>query len=101
METRRTRDEPEQSAVSRTLDEAFWRCCGCPLLCELWVWISLGMLLGTLCSKVPALPESFAAWMGPIQPPAWFQRAYEVDEVLTSALSLETSTTGGRAKMRL
>jgi len=30
---------------------------------------------------IPKLDESYAAWMGPIKPPAWFQRAYEVDQV--------------------
>lgn len=29
---------------------------------------------------VPNYPPSYAAWMGPIKPLAWFQRAYEVDE---------------------
>eukprot|EP00419_Tripos_fusus_P047217 CAMPEP_0172828296 /NCGR_PEP_ID=MMETSP1075-20121228/20748_1 /TAXON_ID=2916 /ORGANISM="Ceratium fusus, Strain PA161109" /LENGTH=521 /DNA_ID=CAMNT_0013670273 /DNA_START=26 /DNA_END=1591 /DNA_ORIENTATION=- len=30
---------------------------------------------------IPKLDKSYAAWMGPIKPPAWFQRAYEVDQV--------------------
>lgn len=30
---------------------------------------------------IPKLDRDYAAWMGPVKPPAWFQRAYEVDEV--------------------
>lgn len=30
---------------------------------------------------IEKLPEDYQAWLGPIKPPAWFQRAYAVDEV--------------------
>lgn len=30
---------------------------------------------------IPKLPPSYEAWSGPIKPPAWFRRAYEVDVV--------------------
>lgn len=30
---------------------------------------------------VPRLAQVYETWMGPIKPPAWFQRAYNVDEV--------------------
>uniref|UniRef100_A0A7S4Q6I9 Xaa-Pro dipeptidase n=1 Tax=Alexandrium monilatum TaxID=311494 RepID=A0A7S4Q6I9_9DINO len=30
---------------------------------------------------IPKLDAAYAAWMGTVKPPAWFQRAYEVDEV--------------------
>jgi len=30
---------------------------------------------------VPRFDKSYEAWMGPIKPPAWFQRAYAVNEV--------------------
>jgi len=30
---------------------------------------------------MPKLDREYAAWMGPVKPPAWFQRAYEVDAV--------------------
>jgi Xaa-Pro dipeptidase len=30
---------------------------------------------------IPQLAPVYETWMGPIKPPAWFHRAYEIDEV--------------------
>jgi len=44
-------------------------------------WGAIRISDGYTVLFVPSLPQSYAAWMGPVLPPAWFQRAYEVDEV--------------------
>jgi len=51
---------------------------------------------------IPELPSEYAVWLGPIKPPAWFQRAYEVDEVaFTKEITKIISNLGGTSLLIL
>mmetsp|Transcript_43149 Transcript_43149/g.101377 ORF Transcript_43149/g.101377 Transcript_43149/m.101377 type:complete len:602 (-) Transcript_43149:7-1812(-) len=55
-------------------------------------WGAIRVSDGKSVLFVPLHPESHAAWLGPIKPAEWFERAYEVD----AAFTMESADTIGR-----